>query len=224
MMRAVIILNQEFKMKKFLKFTGMLAGLAILFVLVILALMPWMDRWGATDEEIAASLTGDELVPAPNLLYNRVVTVNAAPEEIYPWIVQLGAERGGMYTYDWFETNILQCELINADRIHEEWQGLKVGDKVKMCPKEGWGPPPYEVAIMELDHAIVLGHQENGVWNDVWQFILLPQADGTTRLVLRGRDLKSGGIWDVIRPGVFIMERGMLLGIKARAEGTSQAR
>lgn len=211
-------------MKKFLKIGGTLVGLAILVVLMIVALMPWMDRWGATDVEIDASFTGDELVPSPALLYNRAVTVNAAPEEIYPWIVQLGAERGGMYSYDWFETNILQCELINADRIHEEWQGLKVGDKVKMCPKEGWGPPPYEVAIMEPNHTIVMGHQENGVWNDVWQFILIPQADGTTRLILRGRDLKSGGIWDVIRPGVFIMERGMLLGIKERAEGMAQAR
>ena len=211
-------------MKKFFTWIGILASLAVLAVLVIVALMPWMDRWGATDEEIAASFMGDELVPSPALLYNRAVTVNAAPEEVYPWIVQLGAERGGMYTYDWFETNILQCELINADRIHEEWQGLKVGDKVKMCPKEGWGPPPYEVAIMEPDHTIVMGHQENGVWNDVWQFILIPQADGTTRLLLRGRDLKSGGIWDVIRPGVFIMERGMLLGIKERAEGRVQAR
>jgi hypothetical protein len=210
-------------MKKFLKMVGILAGLAVLAVIVTIALMPSMDRWGAIDGEITASFTGDELVPSPALLYNRAVTVNATPEEIYPWIVQLGAERGGMYSYDWFETNILQCELINAGRIHEEWQDLKVGDKVKMCPKEGWGPPPYEVAVMEPNHAIVMGHQENGVWNDVWQFILIPQTDGTTRLILRGRDQKSGGIWDVIRPGVFIMERGMLLGIRERAEGMAQA-
>jgi hypothetical protein len=215
---------QESIMKKILKITAGLAGLAALAVIVIVTLMPWMDHWGATDEEITASFAGDDLVSSPALLYNRAVTVNAAPEQIYPWIVQLGAERGGMYSYDWFETNILQCELINADRIHAEWQNLRVGDKVKMCPGEGWGPPPYEVAIMEPDHAIVMGHQENGVWSDVWQFILIPQTDGTTRLVLRGRDLKSGGIWNVIRPGVFIMERGMLLGIKERAEGSTQAR
>ena len=205
-------------MKRFLKFVGILVGLAVLAVLSLVALMPWMDRWGATKDEIAASFPGDELIPSARLVYNRVVTVNARPEEIYPWIVQLGAERGGMYSYDWFETNILQCELINADRIHEEWQDLKVGDKVKMCPKEGWGPPPYEVAMMEPNHAIVMGHQEKGSWGDVWQFILIPQADGTTHLVLRGRDMKSGGMWDAIRPGIFIMERGMLLGIKERAE------
>jgi hypothetical protein len=208
-------------MKKFLKLIGILAGLAVLAVIVIVALMPWMDRWGTTDDELAGSFIGDELIPSPAVIYNRAVTIKASPEETYPWIVQLGALRGGMYSDSWFETNILQCELINADRIHEEWQDLKVGDKIKMCPREGWGPPPYEVALLEPDHAVVMGHQENGKWGDVWEFILVPQEDGTTRLILRGRDMKSGGIWDVMRPGVFIMERGMLLGIKARVEHTT---
>ena len=210
-------------MRKPFKFVGILAGLAVLAVMVIVALMPWMDRWGATTDEIGACLPGDELVPAPRYVYSRVVTVNATPENIYPWLVQMGAERGGMYTYSWFETNILRCELINADRIHEEWQGLKVGDKVKMCPGN-WGPPAYEVALLIPNQAVVVGHQENGRWSDVWQFVLVPQADGTTRLVARGRDTKTGTIWDVIRPGQFIMERGMLLGIKERAEGMAQGR
>lgn len=205
-------------MKRFFKILGILMGLAVAAILVVMGLMPWMDRWGATDEEIAASFTGDELVPSPRVVYNRAVTIQATPEEIYPWLVQMGAERGGMYSYSWFETNILRCELINADRIHEEWQGLRVGDKVKMCPGD-WGPPAYEVALLEPGQTMVIGHQENGQWSDVWQFVLVPQADGTTRLVTRGRDMKSGGIWNVIHPGQFIMERGMLLGIKARAEG-----
>lgn len=208
-------------MKKILKTMGVLVGLAILAALMIVALMPWMDRWGATSEEISASFPGDELVPSPRYVYSRVISVNAAPEDIYPWLVQMGAQRGGMYSYSWFETNILRCELINADRIHEEWQGLNVGDKVKMCPGD-WGPPAYEVARLDPNHAVVLGHHENGRWSDVWQFILVPQTDGTTRLVARGRETKSGTIWDVIRPGQFVMERGMLLGIKARAEGLTQ--
>jgi hypothetical protein len=204
-------------MKKFLKVAGVLAALGIVAVLVMFALLPWMDRWGATEQEIAASFSGDELVPSPHVVYNRAVTINAAPEEVYPWIVQMGAEKGGMYSYTWFETNILRCELINADRIHEEWQDLKVGDPVKMCPGN-WGPVPYETALIEPDRALVIGHQENGQWVDVWQFILIPQTDSTTRLVVRGRDAKTGTIWVAIRPGEFIMMRGMLLGIKERAE------
>lgn len=210
-------------MKKLVKLVGALAGLGILAGLVIVALMPWMDRWGATGNEIGASFPGDEFVPAPRYVYNRVVTVQAAPEEIYPWLVQMGAEKGGMYSYQWFETNVLRCELINADRIHEEWQGLRVGDKVKMCPGD-WGPPAYEVALLEPNRAVVLGHQTNGQWSDVWQFILVPQNDGTTRLIARGRETKNGTFWDVIRPGQFVMERGMLLGIKERAEKMAQAR
>jgi hypothetical protein len=204
-------------MKRFLKFTGILVGLAVLAVVLMIALTPWMDRWGAIKDEIAASFPGDELVPSPRVVYNRAITVNASPEQIYPWIVQLGAEKGGMYSYSWFETHILQCELINADRIHEEWQGLKVGDQVKMCPGD-FGPPPYEVALMESNSTIVMGHYENGEWSDTWHFVLIPYTDGTTRLVLRSRDAKSGLFWDVMRPGEFIMVRGMLLGIKQRAE------
>ena len=210
-------------MKKILKIIAILACLGILTVVVIAALIPWMDRWGATNDEINATFPGDELVPSPRYTYNRVVTVNAAPEEIYPWLLQMGAERGGMYTYSWFETNILRCELINADRIHEEWQGLKEGDKVKMCPGN-WGPPAYEVALLKPNQAVVLGHHENGHWSDIWQFVLVPQGDGTTRLIARGRETKSGSIWDIIRPGQFVMERGMLLGIKERAEGMMQVR
>lgn len=215
-------------MKRLLKIVGILAGLGILAVIVMVILMPWMDSWGATDNEITASYSGDELVPSPRILYTRAISISATPEEIYPWIVQLGALKGGMYSYEWFETNILRCELINADRIHEEWQDLKVGDKVKMCPEDNWGPPAYEVAIIEPDHVVVLGHkrsspvdQENGTWSDVWQFVLAPQSDGTTHLILRSRDVKEGLMWDLFRPGEFIMVRGMLLGIKERAEGTA---
>jgi hypothetical protein len=177
-------------MKTILKIAGMLAGLATLMVILTIALMPWMDRWGASEAEIAAAFPGDELVPSPRYVYNRVVTVNAAPEEIYPWLVQIGAEKGGWYSYEWFETNILRCEIVNADR----------------------------------NRAIVLGHQENGTWLDVWQFVLVPQADGSTLLLTRGRETKTGTIWDVIRPGQFIMERGMLLGIKQRAEAMAHGR
>jgi hypothetical protein len=64
-------------MKKFLKFLGVLAGLAILAVIVIVSLMPWMDSWGATDDELIASLIGDELVASPVASYTRAVTINA---------------------------------------------------------------------------------------------------------------------------------------------------
>lgn len=204
-------------MKKLLKTLGILAGLTVLAVTIIAMLTPWMDRWGATDEEIAASFPGDELLLEPASFLNRAVTVNALPEEIYPWIVQLGADKGGMYSYTSLETYLLNCPLVNADRIHEEWQDLKVGDEMKMCPNEP-APPPYIIAQIVPNEAIVMGHQENGEWVDVWQFIIVPQKDGTSRLITRTRTMATGGFWTIIHPGIFMMERGMLLGIKDRAE------
>jgi hypothetical protein len=211
----------EIKMRKIFKLFGVLAGLAAMTVIAISLLTPWMDRWGATEAEIAATFPGDELVPEPASFVNRAITINASPEDIYPWIVQLDANKGGWYSYTWLETHIINCPLVNADRIHPEWQDLKVGDKVNMCPNEP-APPPYIVAQIHPNQAIVMGHQEDEEWVDLYQFVILPQADGTSRLILRTRRMAVGGLWTIIHPGVFVMERGMLNGIKERAERLAQ--
>ena len=205
------------KTKKLLNVLGILVGLFALAVIAIAALTPWMDRWGATDEEISATYPGDELLAQPASFVNRAITIKAAPEQIYPWIVQLDAKKGGWYSYTWLETNLLRCPMVNADRIHPEWQNLQVGDKVHMCPNEP-APPPYTVVQIHPKRAIVMGHQENGEWVDLYQFVIVPQQDGTSRLILRTRTNAVGGFWTVIHPGVFIMERGLLLGVKQRAE------
>jgi hypothetical protein len=207
--------------KKYLKFVGVLLGLAVLAIVFIVLLTPWMDRWGATDEEIAATYPGDELLVRPASFVNHAVTINASPVQIYPWIVQLGAGKGGYYSYTWLETYLLNCPLVNADRIHSEWQDLKVGDEVKMCPKQP-GPPPYTVVMLKPNQAVVLGHQENGTWVDLWQFVIVPQPGGSSRLILRTRTMAVGGFWDVIHPGVFVMERGLLLGVRERAEALAK--
>ena len=204
-------------MKTFGKIALVLLGLGVVAVIAVAMLTPQMDRWGATEAEIASTYPGDELVPAPASFVNHAVSIQASPQQIYPWLVQLGAGKGGMYSYSWFETNLLRCPLENAETIHPEWQNLKVGDQVKMCPGES-GPPPYEVAQIVPNQALVLGHRENGEWVDLWQFVVEPQANGDSRLILRTRTMATGGFWDIIHPGIFIMERGMLLGIKERAE------
>ncbi len=208
-------------MKIVLKIAGGLLVLGVLAVGALALLTPWMDRWGATNEEIAATFTGDELVPQPAVFVNRAVTIDATPEQIYPWLVQLGADKGGMYSYTALE-GLVNCPMVNADRIHPEWQNLQVGDPMKMCPGT-FGPPPYIIAEIVPNRAIVMGHQESGEWVDLWQLILQPQPDGTTRLIQRTRTMMTGGIWAVIHPIVFMMERGMLLGLKARAEVTDLA-
>lgn len=204
----------------FTRLAVILAGLAAWVLIALggykLILQPWMDRWGTSDAEIAAVFPGDELVPAPLQTVNRGVTIDATPEKIYPWLLQLGADRGGLYSYDVLE-KMANCPITNADRIHPEWQNLKVGDLVKLCPKEP-GPPPYIVAALTPNRSMVLGHQDNGTWVEEWEFNILPQADGTSRLVTRTRTTTVGLFWDVLHPITFVMERAMLLGIKLRAE------
>jgi hypothetical protein len=191
---------------------GVLGGAASL-------LRPWMDRWRATEAEVEASLPGDELVPEPYASTTRAVTIAASPESIYPWLLQMGADKGGLYSYTLLERAIM-CPMDNAERIHPEWQTLSVGDLVKMCPEE-LGPPPYVVASIDPGRSLVLGHTNpDGSWAETWQFVIVPQSDGTSRLVVRDRTSQSGVFWDIIHPGIFIMERGMMLGIKARAEGS----
>jgi len=202
--------------KKLLKIAAALVFLVLLSIAAIILLTPWMDRWGATDAEVSAAFAGDDLVPNPKEMVTRGITINAPPEAIYPWLLQIGAEKGGFYSYGWLEA-MLFCRITNTDQINPECQDLKPGDLVKMCPGN-FGPPPYLVAAVEPNHALVLGHQEDGKWVENWQFVLNPIDGNSTRLIVRSRTMMSGGLWSIIHPGVFIMESGMMRGIKARAE------
>ena len=138
--------------------------------------------------------------------------------------MQLGAGRGGFYSYEWLENYLLFCPIENANSIIPEWQNLRVGDEVRLCPGD-FGPPPYTVADIEPERALILGHppqngaaSSEGAWNDTWAFVLQPTDDGNTRLILRTRGQSPTALDRVLEPGIFFMERGMLLGIKERAE------
>jgi hypothetical protein len=181
----------------------------------VCGIRPWHLRWGATDEELEQPLIGDELVPEPKLKATHAVTIKAPAADVWPWLVQMGQNRGGFYSYTWLE-NLVGCEMRNADEIVPEWQDLKVGDKVLLHPKA----PPVEVAAIEPGRAIVLKP-----WG---AFVLQPIDEKTTRLIIRSQgdyepDLKNPVLnfllWRVFyEPAHFIMERKMLLGIKERAE------
>ena len=90
---------------------------------------PWQRNWGATEEEVAMALPGDELTPPPIEQNTRAITIAAPPEEVWPWLVQMGADRGGFYSYAWLE-NLFGLKIHNADRIVDGWQQLAVGDWV----------------------------------------------------------------------------------------------
>ncbi len=190
--------------------------------------------WHATDEEASRVLPGDERVPKAQVIQTLAITIQASAAKIWPWIAQIGQERGGLYSYELLE-NVARCQMRNADRIVPDWE-LHVGDRVRL------GPPGYPV------HAVV--GLERGRWlllaganlktgqadplpkagqaqyaNFSWVFYLDERAGGATRLLTRTRldyaphsfGLKL--LWEWLTDPIgFVMTRKMLLGVKQRAE------
>jgi hypothetical protein len=199
-------------MKRLLIKLGILIAIIALLVVIVNILTPWMDRWGTTADERAARFPGDDLVKSSARMVNRGLTINAVPDQIYPWILQIGADKSGMYSYTWLE-NLVGCKMAKDENIRPEWQNLKEGDLMKMCAGD-FAPPPYIVAQVIPNQAVVFGHKENDQWVELWAFVLIPQADGTTRLITRTRTNMVGGLWEVIRPITFVLEQKMLLTLK----------
>jgi len=181
----------------------------------------WQVRWGATDTEVGAALSGDELMPRADRSTTRAVTIAAPPREVWPWLVQMGQGRGGLYSYDVLE-NLFGCDIHSADQIVEEWQHVTVGDSFRLHPDIA-----LHVVVVEPDHALVV---QGGVpmgdaappYDFTWAFVLDELTDGTTRLVIRER-YNFTRWWaplviDSITPVSFVMTRKMLHGIRARAE------
>ena len=172
--------------------------------------------WGATPEESAAELPGDELAPAPEIVTTRAIGVDAPPSDVWPWLVQMGPGRGGAYTYDWIE-NLAGLDMHSADEIHPEWQHLELGDVMALGDKG----PRMEVARIEPEQALVYATTDRA-W--VWAFVLRQDGAGGTRLISRNRITwppasPLGRAANVLmEPGSLVMERRMLLGIKERAE------
>ena len=113
---------------------------------------PWQQRWGATDEELTMPLPGDERVAEPATQVTRAITIDAAGQRVWPWIVQLGADRGGFYSYDWLE-NLFGLGIESAHNIVEAWQDLGVGDVVyaNWARSGGW-----YVVVLRPNEALVL--------------------------------------------------------------------
>jgi hypothetical protein len=179
-------------------------------VLYVKGLSPWMRRWGATDEELVKALPGDETVPEPGAQHTRAVTIDAPPEQVWPWLAQIGQDRGGFYSYDWLE-NLAGCCVRNTDRIHPQWQDWEVGDIVRLWPAGG-------LALLRFDPARAFAMSGG------WYFAMEPHGDSGTRLIARWRPRAglSGKVFAfLLELPHFIMERRMLLGIKERAERAS---
>src|ERR671933_1918792 len=97
--------------------------------LYVLVIRPWHLRWGAEPGDEQRELPGDELLPEGGTHILHAVTIEAPVEEVWPWLAQLGQDRGGFYSYEWLE-NLAGCQMRNADAVHPEWQERDVGEVV----------------------------------------------------------------------------------------------
>jgi hypothetical protein len=174
----------------------------------------WHLRWGATDDELTLSLPGDEMVQRPQFNFTRAITIQARPEEIWPWLVQIGYGRAGWYSYDLLDN----LDRPSAEQILPELQQLQVGDWISM----GGKPRPataMRVKAFEPNRWLLWEHQ-----GCPWVWVLDPIDQETTRLITRGRNRYT---WkDVVFPlGPVLMELGdpfmmrkQLHNLKRRAE------
>jgi len=198
----------------------MLPTILVILTLALLYWFPlrrWFGRWGTTPDDLALVMAGDAAIVNPTHSATHAVTVNAPAGDIWPWLVQMGYRRGGLYSYDWLDRLFGFLDRRSANRILPEFQHLAVGDKILLGPRE-----ELTVTGLEPSRALVLSYRAHGFeW--VWQFGLYPLDANRTRLVTRGteRFANSVGTWlfmRVMEPAAFIMTRRMLLALKERAE------
>jgi len=198
----------------------MFLTLVFIVALAVLYWFParsWMARWGSTPSDLNRVMAGDSLIIDHTYSGTLAVAINARPEHIWPWLVQMGYRRGGLYSYDWLDRIFGYLDRPSATRILPEFQHLAAGDEIPL----GRGPA-WPVAVVEPRRALVLDMRNMGGIDWVWQFGLYPIDDDRTLLVSRSR-VRARTVWArlltaAIEPAGFVMTRRMLRGIKQRAE------
>jgi hypothetical protein len=179
------------------------------------AYRPWQLRWGATDAEVDRALPGDDLVQAPTFNATRAITIAAPPQQVWPWLVQVGVNRAGWYSYDWLDN----LGRPSARRVIPELQHLAPGDLLPMSPD---GKHGITVHALEEPRWMIWGTPGYTSW--VW--LLDPLPDGTTRLITR---VRSDPRWrpsslmfaPLLELADFPMMRRMLLNLRARIEAAA---
>ena len=209
----------------------LLAIVAVTFGVYLYLVRPWFLQWGATDSEIRQAWPGDDLAPSPAYVATRAVTIQAPAELVWRWVVQVGQDRAGFYSYTWLE-NLFRADMHNATYVHEEWQKRNIGDTVWLARKDRYHAAARQtVALVTPNRAMVLvtpADYENisagGSAHGSWAFIIVPVEPRVSRLILRSRAGPTANIWQkafaylLFDPAHFIMERKMMLGIKRRSE------
>lgn len=190
--------------------------------------------YGSTAEERAARLPGDDIVAKPTAVTDHAVTIDAGPEYVWPWLVQMGWGRAGWYTARWVDRLFFPANGPSADHIVPELQNIELG---MFIPD---GPPQTECGLIvegiEVERSLVLHStthlplswrkHASADWS--WVFVLTPLPDGKTRFHFRSRWATAPwwltvGVGLPLVPADFVMSRDMLRGVKQRAERLAHA-
>jgi hypothetical protein len=199
------------------RWVPVLVGIGGIYVGLRLA-RPRFNGWGATAEERQRRLPGEEAVPGLlGIASTHAVTIDAPPRDVWPWLVQMGQQHAGFYSYAWLE-DLTGCEMPRVGHIVPQWQGLKLGDPVYLHPKA----PPLHVTHLDPERVLAL---------EGWMFSLEPVGQGQTRLLARTYAVEPqpghrilGWVTSTVgfELAHFIMSRKQLLTVKALAEAAAQ--
>ena len=192
----------------------------------------WALTWGATAPELQRAWPGDELSPRAAEIATRAISIDAPIEVVWAWLIQIGQDRAGFYSYTWLE-NLFRCAMPKVDRIVPEWQERCVGDTVWLARRDRYHGEARQ-KVVQIVRGRVLTLASPSDWGRIlrretshggtWAFILTPVSVNTTRLVVRSRGPEAPGVlgrlfWvAVFEPAHFIMERRMMLRLKALSE------
>ena len=188
----------------------LLCGLILVYLFII---RPWHLHWGATQKEVELKLPGDNLVLKPNFNATRAITINAEPELIWRWIIQMGSLRAGWYSIDRLDNGGVK----SSDKILSEFQNIAIDQFVPFTPNQKNGM--WVKDFKSYQYVLWVDKIGNGTW--LWY--LIPDGNNKTRLLTR---LKTTYVWKgfwiiyylLYDMGDIIMMSKCMKGIKKRAE------
>jgi hypothetical protein len=213
-------------LRRFAVLVTVAAGVYVLYV------RPRMLRWGASDEEVTDPYPGADLIPGGRRGATMAATIDAPPSRVWPWLVQMGCDRAGWYSWDRLDN----AGVPSAQHIHPEWQRLSVGDRLASTPS---GRAWFEVATLDPQHFLGLrapidlrsgrpfdtARPRPPIYVDaLWGFQLKEAPEGRTRLVVSGyasaRPRWLQTIMDLLfwEPAHWVMQTRQFANLKRRAE------
>jgi hypothetical protein len=201
------------------------AGVAVEAILIRLG-----KTYGSTPDERKLRLAGDDIVPNPQVVTNHAITINAAPDDVWPWLAQMGWHRAGWYTAGWVDKLLFPLNWPSANRIIPALQDIRVGDFIPDgAPETKCGlivrqlEPGRVMALHSTSH-LPLSWRDKASLDWSWAFVLIPLDQGRrTRFLFRSRWVTAPwwftlAGWLGIVPADFLMSHDMLEGVKLRAE------